>query len=109
MTPRVQIAAQKRLERRLKRRPRDEVHRFVGSFGTVRVEVIYAARLPVLPLAAICRGDPTSPDELLVDNLRCHFKSEPGSALTVSRIQTGWLIQSIEHRNGAPPGLVQES
>jgi hypothetical protein len=83
--PGVQLNAQKQPARELVKLGESKaVDRFIRSYGKVRVQALYAARLRIYfkwPRAAGVSS--LSPDELIVDSLRCRLrqaarqKSEP--------------------------------
>lgn len=94
MEPEAQLKAQKQLERALREIGKSEaVERFIRSFGNVRVKALYASHLS-LYFRWLKSKTPMTRDELVVDNLRCIYKSEPEDVAT-KRKHRAWLEEYV--------------
>ncbi len=94
MEPEAQLKAQKQLARALREIGNSEVvERFIRSFGNVRVKALYASHLS-LYFRWLKNKTPMTHDELVVDNLRCIYKSEPED-VTSKRKHRAWLEEYV--------------
>jgi hypothetical protein len=83
MRPSVETVAAHELERYMQEiGPSDCVRRFLRCYAKVRVQRVYLMHLLMYFRGLKKNGVGMSPDELVVDNLRCIYRSEPEDVVT---------------------------
>ncbi|MDA4118661.1 MAG: hypothetical protein OK455_09990 [Thaumarchaeota archaeon] len=96
LVPQVEVNASNELARKLKEIGESTaVKRFLNCYGKVRVRSIYAVHLAnYFRWLREKKGVVLRPDELIVDNLRCTFRSEPEDVGT-RRKHRAWLEEYV--------------
>jgi integrase len=91
----VEAQARREVERNLRNiGPSESVERFLNSYGKVRVRATYGAHLSRYFDWLRQKGASLNPDELIRDNLRCIYRSEPED-VALKRRHRAWLEEYV--------------